>query len=359
MNFTEQNNPIHTILADNEFESIRESMEALGVVVNVTAKEEHVPEIERQHRVIKEHARAVIQTLPFKNMPKKMRIALIHNVVFWLNNIPKVGQEHSPKDLVFGDQLLHYKVVCRIPFGAYAQVHDDQSITNTMESRTTGAIILGTTGNIQGTHRFLSLRTGEIIVRRTWNELPVPRDVIDRLDELTANEPDYENDINIEDEEEDNNDQDQEANEEEIDVNPPNVNIEDEPQPTIETEENNNNDLSNEENDEFEQEEKEVKVENEEMQENAQGYNLCTNRIRDYSHCFTFLSVQARLKQFGQKGKEVILEELKMFLAKKVFAYIKNPTPEQIRQALQIHCFLTEKQNGRVKARAVADGDLK
>ncbi len=77
MNFTEQNNPIHTILADNEFESIRESMEALGVVVNVTAKEEHVPEIERQQRVIKERARAVIQTLPFKNMPKKMRIALI------------------------------------------------------------------------------------------------------------------------------------------------------------------------------------------------------------------------------------------------------------------------------------------
>jgi hypothetical protein len=171
-----------------------------------------------------------------------------------------------------------------------------------MESRTTGAISLGTTGNIQGTHRFLSLRTGEIIVKRTWNELPVPRDVIDRLDELTANEPDYEIDINIEDEEEDNNDQDREANEEEIDVNPPNVNIEDEPQPTIETEENNNNDLNNEENDEFEQEENEVEVANEEMQENAHGYNLRTNRIRDYSHCFTFLSVQAGLKQFGQKG---------------------------------------------------------
>jgi hypothetical protein len=77
-----------------------------------------------------------------------------------------------------------------------------------MESRTTGAISLGTTGNIQGTYHFLSLRTGEIIVRRTWNELPVPRDVIDRLDELTANEPDYENDTNIEDKEEDNNDQD-------------------------------------------------------------------------------------------------------------------------------------------------------
>jgi hypothetical protein len=65
MNFTEQNSPVHTILADNEFESIKEEMAALGVGVNVTAKEEHVPEIERQHRVIKEHARAIIQTLPF------------------------------------------------------------------------------------------------------------------------------------------------------------------------------------------------------------------------------------------------------------------------------------------------------
>jgi len=82
MNFNEQNNPVHTILADNEVEATRESIEVLGVAVNVTAKEEHVPEIERQHRVIKERPRAVIQTLPFCSMPKKMRIALIHNVVF-------------------------------------------------------------------------------------------------------------------------------------------------------------------------------------------------------------------------------------------------------------------------------------
>ncbi len=61
MNFTEDNQPIHTILGDNEFEAIKEDMLELGVEVNVTAKEEHVPEIERQHRVIKERARAVIQ----------------------------------------------------------------------------------------------------------------------------------------------------------------------------------------------------------------------------------------------------------------------------------------------------------
>jgi hypothetical protein len=120
------------------------------VNVNITAKEEHVPEIERQHRVIKERARAIIQTLPYKSMPKKMRIALIQNIIFWLNNIPKAEQDYSPKDLICGEQMLNYKTICRLPFGAYAQVHDDQSITNTMASRTTGAISLGSSGNVQG-----------------------------------------------------------------------------------------------------------------------------------------------------------------------------------------------------------------
>jgi hypothetical protein len=164
MNFTEQNQPVHKILGDNEFEAIRESMTEMGIEVNVRAKEEHVPEIERQHRVIKERARAVIQTLPYWRMPKKMRIALLQNVIFWLNNIPNMGQDQSPRDLVCGEQVLIYKTVCRIPLGAYAQVHDDQSMINTMASRTTGAISLGSTGNFQGTYKFMSLRTGDIIV---------------------------------------------------------------------------------------------------------------------------------------------------------------------------------------------------
>jgi len=54
-----------------------------------------------------------------------------------------------------------------------------------MESRTTGAIHLGPTGNIQGTHKLLSLKTEDLIVMRKWTELPVPSEVIDILDEMT------------------------------------------------------------------------------------------------------------------------------------------------------------------------------
>jgi uncharacterized protein (DUF2164 family) len=59
--FTEtEERPIHTILADNEFAAIQAEMEEDGINVNTTAKEEHVPEVERQNRVIKERARAII-----------------------------------------------------------------------------------------------------------------------------------------------------------------------------------------------------------------------------------------------------------------------------------------------------------
>jgi len=46
IDFTEtEETPVHTILADNEFEAIREEMEESGIRVNVTAKQEHVVSI--------------------------------------------------------------------------------------------------------------------------------------------------------------------------------------------------------------------------------------------------------------------------------------------------------------------------
>ncbi len=87
---------------------------------------------------------------------------------------------------------MDYNLICKLPFGTYVQVHDDLDVTNTIESRTTGAISLGPTGNLEGTHKFFSLKTGEIIVRRKWDELPIPTDVIERLKELTTDGAEYE-----------------------------------------------------------------------------------------------------------------------------------------------------------------------
>lgn len=51
--FTEWDNPIHTLLVDNEFRVLKDEFEKIGTDVNMMAREEHAPEVERQIRVIK------------------------------------------------------------------------------------------------------------------------------------------------------------------------------------------------------------------------------------------------------------------------------------------------------------------
>jgi len=68
---------------------------------------------------------------------------LIKYVVIWLNNTLKENQSLTPREMILGEQILDCKNICKIPFGSYVQVHEDRQVTNTMESRTTGAICLG------------------------------------------------------------------------------------------------------------------------------------------------------------------------------------------------------------------------
>jgi hypothetical protein len=64
----------------------------------------------------------------------------------------------------------------------------------------------------------------------------------------------------------------------------------------------------------------------------------------------------ASVRKWGDKAKEAIKDELKMLVKEKVFEKVQEPKMEQMRDTLMIHCFVIEKRDGRIKARAVADG---
>jgi hypothetical protein len=93
---------------------LRDDIEGMGIEVNIMSKIEHAPEIERQNIVIKERAKGIIQTLPYRMLPKKMRMTMIQYVVFWLNNIPKEDQNESPREMIIRHQVLDTKMVCKI-----------------------------------------------------------------------------------------------------------------------------------------------------------------------------------------------------------------------------------------------------
>ena len=79
---------------------------------------------------------------------------------------------------------LDYSKHCRFSFGSYVQVHDEPIPTNSPTARTVGAITLGPTGNLQGGYKFLNLRTGKKITRRNWTHLPIPLEVIERVNKI-------------------------------------------------------------------------------------------------------------------------------------------------------------------------------
>ena len=122
--------------------------------------------------------------LPFKQVLRVMLIHLIKNTVFWLNTLPTrdgVSSTHSPCYLMTGQEL-DYNNHVRLEFGEYVQTHEEH--TNNMDKRTMGAICLGPTGNQQGSHWFLSLATGARVSHQKWTQLPMPWEVIHRINEL-------------------------------------------------------------------------------------------------------------------------------------------------------------------------------
>jgi hypothetical protein len=157
-----------TALMDQEFEPLRSQIH--GTILNTTAASEHVPKIERQILVIKEQSRAIVSTLPFKNIPSRMIIELIHFVVLWSNAFPPssgVSNTYSPRTIMTGTTL-DYNKHCRLPFGAYVETHEGNDTTNTMVERTRGAICLGPTANFQGSYKFFCLDTGRRVTRKQF-----------------------------------------------------------------------------------------------------------------------------------------------------------------------------------------------
>jgi hypothetical protein len=166
---------------DNEFEVLHGGLLLHEIALNTCAPGEHVPEIERRIRTVKERVRGLVHTIPFQKLPTIMIVHIAIFSVMWLNFFPPkdgISPTLPPQAILTGIRVDHDKH-CRISFGGYAQVHAEHTPTNNaMESRTVGGVSLGPTGNIQGSYNFLSLLAGQRIKARSFTPLPMPADAI-------------------------------------------------------------------------------------------------------------------------------------------------------------------------------------
>ena len=179
--------------ADGEFAPLLPSIgEMTGApTINLTSAGEHVPEIERRIRVIKERCRAMRHGLPYNRVPKLLLTNLVLACGRMLNNFPSKGgvsSIYSPRTILTGESL-DYKKDLALEFGQYCQVHEEDKPRNGQAPCMRAAICMGPSGNKQGGFYFMSLRSCKRITRYAWDELPMPDTVIDRINELGKGQP--------------------------------------------------------------------------------------------------------------------------------------------------------------------------
>jgi hypothetical protein len=97
-------------LTDGKFDTprIRESLASEGVALDLTGRDEHVGDIKRYVRTVKERMRATYNTLPFMHMPPCLVIEMAKQAVFWLHSFQKVDgvSDHmSPREIMTGQRL--------------------------------------------------------------------------------------------------------------------------------------------------------------------------------------------------------------------------------------------------------------
>eukprot|EP00957_Ditylum_brightwellii_P037908 2866673-Ditylum_brightwellii.AAC.1 len=153
---------------DKEFDPFKGALALQGIDLNLIATVEHVLEIDWCNCTIKEQELVNFSVMGLNVFPPKNGVLLTL----------------SPKAIITGT-VLNLKHHCRLPFGAYAQTHEEGSNSVTTEC-TLGAICFSPVGNIQGSYKFMSLQTGKLIARQNFDELPATRNIIQRVGELAA-----------------------------------------------------------------------------------------------------------------------------------------------------------------------------
>ena len=149
---------INHIKADNEFSFHELQKNVLPTKIHICKKGAHIGGAERSIRVIKERARCMCHSVPYKRYTKLMTVSLIESVIYWLNHFPSkngVSQSLSPANIVIDRPKPNFNHK-KITFGSYAMVYT--RTTSTMKRRSVPAIALKESNN-HGGFFFMLLHT--------------------------------------------------------------------------------------------------------------------------------------------------------------------------------------------------------
>ena len=174
------------IVSDGEgaVKTLQSQLEAKGIQVNIVGPGQHVPQIERLIQTVKQRIRGYDSTLPFV----MCKILLIFCVAFCVSRVnlqpsTTLHQLNISPNEMFSGMRLNAKRDLRCGFGEYLQARVPET-SNSMGERTQGCIALLPMGNLSGSVKMFALRTEHVVTRDQFQLLPMPDEVIAKLNSL-------------------------------------------------------------------------------------------------------------------------------------------------------------------------------
>jgi hypothetical protein len=181
---------VQTVIFDGEgaIGAIATDLKLDGIEVVQTSRGQHVPDVERAIRTLKERIRGFLNTLPFR-LDSILLIELVYYCTIQLNLFPGANTMggRSPRELLTG-RVPDAKKLCALSFGQFVYVSKSNAIKNNMEPRAIPAIALSPVGNETGSYYFMSLQSWKTIQSANWVTAPMSDDTIKKLNDRAAAE---------------------------------------------------------------------------------------------------------------------------------------------------------------------------
>ena len=126
------------LLSDDDILNNQNKKNDLDIDMDYVPAQEHVKQAERNNRTMKEQIWATYCQLPYKQLPKKALSMLGMESIKKLNFFPPKGgvsKNFSPRTILHQENI-DYNKHCKIPFGSYVQVYNENKQQNTQHPRT-------------------------------------------------------------------------------------------------------------------------------------------------------------------------------------------------------------------------------
>ena len=179
--------------ADNEgaIKNLKPKIDGAGVTFVPRTKAAGVPVVDNKMKVIKERMRCIIAGLAFV-VGLFLYPHLVSYVVKMINFTPTTTNigDISPYQFMTGGRSVDVSKIAAYPWGQYGQVPSGNRLQSNLvtQERTHSAIYVGPEDE-HGRLGFVKLQTMKYISRDQFTPLPMPVDVIDRLNEAAKLKP--------------------------------------------------------------------------------------------------------------------------------------------------------------------------